>query len=299
MTVSVVIAAYNASSYIPAAVESILNQTLTDLECIVIDDGSIDQTLEVLADNTDPRLRTFQLPVNCGIAAATNLGIRLAKGEYIAVMDADDIAMPERLQLQVDFLQRETFVHFVGGAALRVADDGTTLLNPIKLAATDAAIKAQMMLVNGSALLNPTTMGRADFIRQNGLYYPPLRRGQEQGMWAAAVRCGANFANLNEVLLRKRRHKSNVTNQFSATDAKLSFELRQRLVAMYYPTLTHLDISMIARMLSNRTKVSTALYESTARAVALAQTVTKSFYGESKPRANLKLQRYLERLERS
>ncbi|MFW2420998.1 MAG: glycosyltransferase family 2 protein, partial [Porticoccaceae bacterium] len=68
---SVVIAANNASSYIQAAVESILNQTLTDLECIVIDDGSIDQTLEVLADNTDPRLRTFQLPINCGIAAAT------------------------------------------------------------------------------------------------------------------------------------------------------------------------------------------------------------------------------------
>jgi glycosyltransferase involved in cell wall biosynthesis len=102
--ISVVIPVYNGEKTIKETVESVLNQTLSDFELIVINDGSQDSTLEVLSSISDPRLKVFSYS-NAGLAASRNRGIELASGEYISFIDADDLWTTDKLEAQLDALQ--------------------------------------------------------------------------------------------------------------------------------------------------------------------------------------------------
>lgn len=99
--VSVVIPSYNRAALLPRAITSVLSQTLRDLECIVVDDGSTDHTAQVVAGFSDPRLRVVRLPGNSGCSRATNTGIRAARGKLIAFLDSDDEWLPGKLERQV------------------------------------------------------------------------------------------------------------------------------------------------------------------------------------------------------
>src|ERR1700712_351761 len=95
--VSVVMPVYNAEKYLQAAIESILSQNYTNLEFIIVNDGSTDSSRDIILKNTDPRIRFFENPENWGIVKTRNRSLRHAKGEYISVIDSDDIALPDRL----------------------------------------------------------------------------------------------------------------------------------------------------------------------------------------------------------
>jgi len=96
--ISVVLPTYNAGDYLLRAVNSILDQTLTDFELLIIDDGSTDNTAEIIAGFEDDRIVAITLPQNKGLIRALNHGLERAKGDYIARMNADDIALPTRLE---------------------------------------------------------------------------------------------------------------------------------------------------------------------------------------------------------
>ncbi len=117
--VSVVIPACNAGQFIAEAIDSVLAQTFTDFEVIVVDDGSTDDTREVVARFTDPRLR-YVYQDHAGVSAARNAGIRRAQGRYIAFLDADDWWLPEKLALQVQLLESRPEVGLVYCGAYRV-----------------------------------------------------------------------------------------------------------------------------------------------------------------------------------
>jgi glycosyltransferase involved in cell wall biosynthesis len=104
--ISVVMPVWNGEQYLRASVDSVLAQTFSDLELVVIDDGSTDKTLEILKSYADPRLRILET-AHGGIVQALNFGIAQAKGEWIARLDADDIALPERLARQLERLRQE------------------------------------------------------------------------------------------------------------------------------------------------------------------------------------------------
>jgi glycosyltransferase involved in cell wall biosynthesis len=126
--VSVVMAVRNGMPFLPAAVESILTQTLHDFEFIVINDGSDDDTQRYLEGLTDPRLRLVSQQ-NVGPGASANRGIALARGKYIARMDADDLAMPTRLERQARFLTENAGVVLVG-TQLAFLCSGRSVLAP-------------------------------------------------------------------------------------------------------------------------------------------------------------------------
>lgn len=100
-SISVVIPSYNRAALLPRAIASVLSQTFSDLECIVVDDGSTDQTPQVMAGFQDPRLRVIRLPGNGGYSRAINTGIRVARGRLIAFLDSDDEWLPKKLERQV------------------------------------------------------------------------------------------------------------------------------------------------------------------------------------------------------
>ena len=112
--ISVVMPAYNAENYIREAIDSILAQTFRDFEFLIIDDGSTDHTVEIIRSYSDSRIRLYQNERNMGVAATLNRGLDLARGEYIARMDADDISLPERFAKQAAYMDAHPDVAVCG-----------------------------------------------------------------------------------------------------------------------------------------------------------------------------------------
>jgi GT2 family glycosyltransferase len=123
-TVSVVMPAYNAAPWIQEAIGSIQRQTLSDWECVVVDDASYDATAELAESSSDSRVRVIRHRANAGVASALNTGIRAARGRYVLMLAADDLIEPRKLEAQTRFLQAHPEVDVVYGEA-RYFDDGT------------------------------------------------------------------------------------------------------------------------------------------------------------------------------
>jgi len=121
--VSVVMSVYNGEKYLREAVDSILNQTFTDFEFIIVDDGSTDKSADVISSYNDPRIVLIQ-QANKGLAVALNVGIKAAKGVYIGRMDADDISHTRRLELQVDYMEKHKECVALGTETDIIDEDG-------------------------------------------------------------------------------------------------------------------------------------------------------------------------------
>ncbi|HGF9542707.1 TPA: glycosyltransferase family 2 protein, partial [Acinetobacter baumannii] len=124
MLVSVVLPAYNAELYLKEAIDSVLSQTFTDFELIILNDGSIDRTEEIILSYNDSRIVYVKNEKNLGLIGTLNKGINLAKGKYIARMDADDICLPERFKKQVDFLEKNNEIDLIGTNAIKINNNG-------------------------------------------------------------------------------------------------------------------------------------------------------------------------------
>ena len=112
--VTVLMAVYNGEKFLKEAMESILTQTFTDFEFLIINDGSTDNSVKIIEEFNDPRIRLIHNEKNLKLIASLNKGISLAKGKYIARMDCDDISMPYRLEKEVDFLENSLEYGLVG-----------------------------------------------------------------------------------------------------------------------------------------------------------------------------------------
>jgi len=122
--VSVIMPTYNGEKFLCPAIGSILAQTFTDFELIVVDDGSTDGTVKILGEFNDRRIVVIRNEQNLGIARATNRALAAARGEYIALQDHDDISLPDRFKTQVEFLDSHSEIAVVGSAAVLIDDDG-------------------------------------------------------------------------------------------------------------------------------------------------------------------------------
>lgn len=174
--VSVIIPTYNRSGMIGAAIRSIIEQTYQDFEIICVDDGSTDDTERVI--QRFDTVRYVKMPVNQGISAARNLGMSLASGEFIAIMDSDDVALPGRLKAQVEFLDSNKSVVVCGtGIIKKIGDITKDQIHP----AEDGAIKALILAVNGSCMIDPTSIMRSSFLEERKLKYRAQTRSEPEG----------------------------------------------------------------------------------------------------------------------
>jgi glycosyltransferase involved in cell wall biosynthesis len=178
MKISVIMALYNCEIFVEDSINSILSQDTTNFEVIVTDDGSTDRTADKLKHFDDPRLRVITLPGNCGIATALNVAMACVTGEYVAVMDSDDVALPQRLRTQAEFLDQHPEVHILGARAVRTTESIDIEIDRPQHPLSDGEIKANLLLLNGSAMLHPTMMARMNFLRENFLRYGPAPSSQ-------------------------------------------------------------------------------------------------------------------------
>jgi len=147
--VSVIVPTYNAREHLREAVESLLAQSFADLEVLVIDDASTDGSIEAVADVADPRLGVVRLLRNAGPSGARNTGISLARGEYIALLDADDVSVPRRIEKQVAVLDRRPEVGLVGCLVHRVDLQGRVIARGTDVwRLPDAALRPLMLFAN-------------------------------------------------------------------------------------------------------------------------------------------------------
>lgn len=208
-TVSVLMPVRNGSAYLSEAIESVLTQDFTDYEFLILDDGSADESLSVLQSyaRSDPRIRLMSRE-NRGLTATLNELLYSARGEFIARIDADDIAAPGRFARQLEFLQTQPQVLCVGGA-FDLIDEAGRFLTTLYPPSSDEEIQRQ--LLRGHCAINhPTIMARLRPILEVGAYQCDLV--EDHDLWLRLGERG-QLANLSEVLLRYRVHSASLSQQ--------------------------------------------------------------------------------------
>lgn len=197
---------YNGEIHLQEAIDSILHQTFEDFEFLVIDDGSTDNTATIVASYSDPRIRFVLNWDNVGLAASLNRGIQVARGEYIARMDADDVSLPERLERQIDFMDAHPEVGVCGSWIENFGDVRSTIW---KVPAEHERIVAELLF--GDCIAHPSVLLRKSCLEgADSKYNPAMREAQDYDLWVRLSREGMRFANLREVLVRRRLHHRQV-----------------------------------------------------------------------------------------
>jgi glycosyltransferase involved in cell wall biosynthesis len=208
MKVSVVMAAYNAERYIGKAIESILNQTYTDFEFIIVNDGSKDGTEKILAGFNDPRIHIISQP-NAGLSKSLNRGIKTAKGEYIARFDADDICYPSRLAKQVDFLTKNKDVALAGSNANIITEEGEFLYTSKLI----AELKTKEDLLKSVPFFHSSVMFRKSAFEKTGGYREDIiHHFEDKLLWGKMIEHG-RMVNLDEPLIEYRLNPTSISNK--------------------------------------------------------------------------------------
>ena len=205
-SVSVLMGVYNGERYLAQAIDSILGQSFTDFEFIIINDGSTDGTGEILHSYSDPRIRVVEQS-NVGLTRSLNRGISLARGEYIARMDDDDVSMPERLAKQVGFLDAYPEVGVLGTACLiRDMIKGTEWVPPVLTSNEEI----RHNLIKGNPLIHASVMMRRSLLETLGGYDESYLFAQDYALW---MRLAPHtiMRNLPEALIVHREHWSTVS----------------------------------------------------------------------------------------
>jgi hypothetical protein len=214
-----------------------------------------------------------------------------ARGEYLAIFDADDVAFPRRLSTQAKFLDENPDIDILGSRGIRVAQTLDHEIDRPAHPADDATIKALLLLMNGSSLLHPTTMLRGSFIRDNKLWYQPRKMSVDTAFWIKCVAKGAKFHTLEQPLIYKRRHDGNVTllNKLEWEPEKTP--LRIELLSMYFPELTGSEVRSLAVLMGNSPSFHLSEVCAAIAAGNKAMLEQRSLFGESKPHLRSILQK--------
>lgn len=218
---SVLMPVHNAAPYLHLAMNSILDQTFQDFEVIAIDDGSDDFSRRILNEyaNRDPRIRVFHR-LHRGLVPTLNEGIDLARGEWIARMDADDIALKHRFNLQLDLLVR-THSDFCGGAVKCFGDNSAVCQYP------ESNESCGIQLLFSVPFAHPAVIGRTSAFRELR-YDSNYRHAEDYDLWQRAWASGFRLANLPDVVMRYRVHKAQVSYRHSAMQNKMANAVRVR-----------------------------------------------------------------------
>jgi len=225
---SVVMPVYNAEGFVHEALESILKQTFKDFEFIIVDDGSTDKTGEILLEyaQRDDRIRLYTQE-NSGLIASLNRYCRVAKGRYIARMDADDISLPTRFEKQFRFLEGRPDIGVLGTWIRDMDPKGT--LHTVWPVPTDPAV-IRWFLMFGNCIAHASVMMRRDVLERAGYYRPKALHVEDYDLWIRVSEL-TGVANYPEVLVYYRLSDDSVSGRNRDLQEHHARELRRRFMA--------------------------------------------------------------------
>jgi glycosyltransferase involved in cell wall biosynthesis len=223
--VSVLMPVYNASAYVKEAIESILDQSYQNFEFIIINDGSSDDSEQIILSFKDPRIVYVKNEMNLGLIATLNKGIDLCSGKYILRMDADDISLPERIRKQVEFMNKNPEVGVCGSDYIQFGKGreiqhhshhthdlifGWTLFN--------------------SSVVHPSLIIRSSVIKAEKPYFDTgYKHAEDYELWSRLIfKC--KFADVPETLLKYRLHSSQVSRTFRTEQIDNGNKVRRKLL---------------------------------------------------------------------
>ena len=230
--VSVLMPVYKTAPYLREAMDSMLCQTFKDFELIVLNDCSPDNAEEILDAYDDSRIVRYKGENNVGLSNVLNVGIGMARGKYIARMDSDDISLPNRLQIQVDYLETHSEIDLASvGMQLFGAKESVWIRerNPEK-------VKIEALF--HSPVLHASSMWRKDSFERHGLRFrQEMVPAEDYDLWTRAMLKGLKLMNLPEVLYEYRIHEAQATVQTDKTAAK-SREVQMAYLHESLPSLS-------------------------------------------------------------
>lgn len=188
--ISVLMAVYNCDKYLREAIDSILNQTLGDFEFIIVDDGSTDNSLQILKEYLDPRIKVITYEENKGVAHARNVGLEQCTSEFVALIDADDIALPDRLKLEYEYLIEHSEIDGVYAKCRYMGMNGKLLeMEYPKAYFNYKYLKAVMIFEN--TISNTTAMFRRKIVEKHHLKYDETCKiGEDYRFWVEYLKYG-------------------------------------------------------------------------------------------------------------
>ncbi|MGC1472778.1 MAG: glycosyltransferase [Psychroserpens sp.] len=237
--ITVLMPVYNCENFVEKAVQSILNQTFTDFEFIIIDDASTDKTLDIVKSFIDLRISIIEKARNSGYVNSLNHGLSIARGKYIARMDGDDISLPMRFQRQVSFMDANKDV-VVCGTNFNYLNKEGVKNNPI----LHDDIKIRLLYKN--SLGHPTVMIRKSALINHRLNYDVSKEpAEDYALWVKLLGIG-NLHNLDEVLLSYRQHDNQVSIRKLSVKPKIRAEIRISILEYinYFPSLKEKKLLM-------------------------------------------------------
>jgi glycosyltransferase involved in cell wall biosynthesis len=206
--VSVVMVTCNVDRFLAEAIESILSQTFGDFEFIIVDFGSTDKSKQIISSYAakDSRIKFHEIP-HCGLAEARNTSCSLAQGQYIAIMDADDVSLPERLMQEVGYMEKHPETGLLGGATEWVDARGRSVCTNY-FPTEDGEIKSELDVHN--AFCQPTVLLRKEAFILAGGYRAVFAPAEDYDLWLRITE-GFQCANLTQVVLKYRIHPYQVS----------------------------------------------------------------------------------------
>lgn len=236
--VTVLMTAYNAEKFIDKAIASIIYQTYKNLEIIIVDDGSTDNTPKIIEyfKNLDQRIRVIRLKKNKGPSLASNIGLKIAKGEYIARLDADDIALPDRIEKQVKFLLKNPEVAVVGGQCILINEKDRVIGEKKFPLRHNEIYKA---LFNINPIQHPSCLINRKLLPNEIVYHKNHYVLAHDLELIFELRQFGKLANLDEKVIYYRQYPNSLSLRNPKETFKATFAVRQKALKKYgyQPTL--------------------------------------------------------------
>jgi glycosyltransferase involved in cell wall biosynthesis len=254
--VSVIMTTYNCEQYVAEAIASILKQSFKDFEFVIVDDGSGDRTFEIISSFQDARIVRLRNKQNLGQTRSLNVGIRHSRGRYIARMDADDVSYPDRLQKQIEFLEKNPMIAMVGSSVI-IEQEGWRP-RAFRVPTDPIDIKC-FLAVSGDlsfwSIAHSTIVIRREVFEESGLYnedrgaspgYP-----QDYDLWSKLSRKYL-FANISEPLLRYRFLLNSDSRTFADKQLEERWRISYERIKYYFPDEDNGHLTALTNMVEFR-----------------------------------------------
>lgn len=223
--ISVLMPVYNSEKYLREAIDSIIFQTYTDWELIIINDGATDNSKAIIESYSDSRIRYFENPQNIGLIKTLNKGIDLCRGEYVARMDSDDISMADRFSLQVDFLEKNKDCAMCGTDAFIINGGGETTGEIMNFRTNEYL---QINLLFSVPFVHPSVMIRTSVLKDL-MFDLNYIHAEDYDLWCR-VADNHKVANIPSFLLKYRWHNTNVSVLNEKTQDGVKNEIIRRQI---------------------------------------------------------------------
>jgi glycosyltransferase involved in cell wall biosynthesis len=243
--VTVLLAVRDGEAYLRTALASVLGQTFSDLELVVVDDASSDATPEILAGIDDPRLRIVRNDTQLRLAGSLNRGLDGARGKYVARLDADDVAMPRRLEVQLARIRSGPAVALVGSGALEI--DGSSRVGRAH-AMPASPVDVRWAALFSSPFLHPTVLVARDVLERNGLRYDTtFEESEDYDLWARLLEV-ADGANVPDPLVLYRVHAEQASQRRRELQRACQLCVARRAIAAVAPSLSSDEVELAWRV---------------------------------------------------